>query len=163
MAYTAKILMKKVVCVGPQDTVAKACQVMKQKNIGSVFVGKPDKPQGIFTERDVARRVVAEGIDPVKTPVSSVMTKKLVTVEASEPLDKVFDCLAKGQFRHLPIMEASKIVGIVSLTDISYALREMYREEKFLQSFAENLPAAAEAAAPPDRAKDETPHPQAGV
>lgn len=141
MAQTAKALMRDVVCLTPKDTVSKAAKVMKEKNIGSVFIGKLPAPEGIFTERDVTRRVVAEGLDPAKTPVGSVMTRKLVTVDSSEPLDKVFDCLAKGQFRHLPVTEGGKVVGVLSLTDLVRVLGEMVREGKLLESIAEDLKA----------------------
>lgn len=136
MAHTADILKKSVVSISPKDSVAAAARVMKEKNIGSILVGDPATPSGIFTERDIARRVVADGLDPRKTPVSAVMTKKFVTVESHESLERVFACLAKGQFRHLPITEGGKVVGIMSLSDLAKVLGEMYRDEKFLESFA---------------------------
>ncbi|MBI3553070.1 MAG: CBS domain-containing protein [Elusimicrobia bacterium] len=148
MGYTAKVLMKDVVCVSPEATVTKAAEVMKKSNIGSVFVGDAAEPLGIFTERDIARRVVAEKLDPRKTAVSKVMTKKLVTVESSESLEKVFECLGKGEFRHLPITEGGKVVGIVSLTDLSRVLKEMYQDEKFLETFVGGAAAGAEGPAP---------------
>ena len=139
MTQTAKALMKDVVCVSPKDTVSKAAKIMKKANIGSVFVGEMAEPMGIFTERDVTRRVIAEGLDPAKTKVDSVMTKKLVSVDSSEPLEKVFECLAKGQFRHLPVTEGGKVVGILSLTDLVKVLGELTREGKYLESLAGEL------------------------
>lgn len=136
---TASLLKKSVVCVEPTATVAKAAQLMKKANIGSVFVGTAEKPLGIFTERDIARRVVAEGVDPGKTAVSEVMTKKLVTVDSHEPLEKIFECLAQGQFRHVPITEGGKVVGIVSLSDLAKILKELYQDDQFLKSFCDTL------------------------
>ena len=72
-------------------------------------------------------------------PVGAVMTRKLVTVEASQPLASVFQCLAKGQFRHLPITEGGKVVGIVSLTDLAKVLGELASDDKYLQSFADEI------------------------
>src|SRR5438874_548869 len=105
MPYTAKLLIRDVASVKPGETVESVAKLMKKLNIGSVIVGDKAKPQGIFTERDIARRVVAEGLDPAQTPVSAAMTKKLITVDASEPLDKVFEVLSDGKFRHLPITD----------------------------------------------------------
>ena len=139
MKRTAGQLMHSIICIDPKATVAKAAQAMKKSNIGSIFVGDKEKPLGIFTERDVTRRVIADGLDPKKTKVSDVMTKKLVTADASESLDKVFDCLAEGQFRHLPITENGKIVGIVSLTDLARVFRELYQDDQFLESFSDKI------------------------
>ncbi len=138
MPYTARLLIHDVVSVKPTATVVEAARIMKQSNIGAVIVseGGP-KPIGIFTERDVLRRVVAEGMDPKTTTVANVMTRTLVTVEASEPLDRVFEQLADGRFRHLPITEGGQVVGIVSLTDLAKVLRQVYREDKYIQYFAD--------------------------
>jgi CBS domain-containing protein len=137
MAYTAKLLIRDVTCVKAATTVAEAARLMAQANIGSVIVGTMAKPEGIFTERDVTRRVVAVGLDPAKTPVSSAMTKDMVTVDAAAPLDKVFERLADGRFRHLPITDKGQVVGIVSITDLAKVLQEVYREDKYLQYFAD--------------------------
>ena len=137
MAYTAKLLICDVASVRADQTVAEAAAYMAKANIGSVLVGSMAKPEGIFTERDICRRVVAKGLDAAKTPISAVMTKTLVTVEASAPLDQVFSKLADGRFRHLPITEGGKVVGIVSITDLAKVLQEVYREDKYLQYFAD--------------------------
>jgi CBS domain-containing protein len=138
VAYTARLLIHQVVTVKPSDTVSEATKVLKEANIGAVIVTEAGaKPLGIFTERDLVRRVVADGLDPSKTPVSAVMTKDVVSVDASEPLDKVFESLADGRFRHLPITENGAIVGIVSLTDLAKVLRLVYKEDKYIQYFAD--------------------------
>jgi len=137
MAYTAKLLIRDVVCIRPDQSVVEATQVMKDKNIGSLVVGTMARPEGIVSERDICRRVVAAGLDPAKTVVSSVMTRNPVTVDSSEPLDRVFERLCDGRFRHVPITEKGQVVGIVSLTDLARVLQEVYREDKYLQYFAD--------------------------
>ena len=137
MAYTAKLLIRDVVCVGPDATVTEAARVMTSKNIGAAVVGTMARPEGILSERDVCRRVVTEGKDPAKTLVKDVMTKKPVTVDAAEPLDKVFERLSDGRFRHIPITDKGEVVGIVSLTDLARVLQEVYRDDKYLQYFAD--------------------------
>ena len=62
-------------------------------------------------------------------------------VDAAAPLDKVFERLAQGRFRHLPITDGGKVVGIVSLSDLSKVLKEVYREDKYLQYFADVIAA----------------------
>lgn len=139
MADKAKVLMRDVMAVPAGTTAAEAARVMKKANIGSVFVGDKKKPDGIFTERDLARRVVAEGLDAKTTKVEEAMTRKLVTVDADEPLGHVFRCLAKGHFRHVPITSAGEVVGIVSLSDLAKILGEMAEDEKYLASFADEI------------------------
>lgn len=141
MAYTAKLLICDVLCVASGQTVAEAAKAMKKAGVGAVIAGTMAAPEGILTERDVLMRVVADGRDPAKTKVAEVMTKQLVTVEASAALDKVFERLAQGRFRHLPITEGGKIVGIVSLTDLAKVLQEVYREDRYLQYFADVIAA----------------------
>ena len=141
MAFTAKLLICDVVCVPSSQTVAEAAKVMKKANIGAVIVGSMGKPEGIITERDILMRVVAEGLEPAKTRVAEVMTKQLITVDAGAPLDKVFERLAQGSFRHLPITDSGKVVGIVSLSDLSKVLKEVYREDRYLQYFADVIAA----------------------
>ena len=141
MAYTAKLLICDVVCVTAKVTVSEAAKAMKKANVGAVIVGTMARPEGILTERDILMRVVAEGLDPLRTPVAEVMTKQLVTVDASASLDKVFERLAQGRFRHLPITEGEKVVGIVSLSDLAKVLKEVYREERYLQYFADVIAA----------------------
>jgi CBS domain-containing protein len=138
MAYTARLAIHEVVTVKPQEPVSSAAKTLKTANIGAVIVSEQgSKPLGIFTERDLCRRVIAEGLDPKTTAVEQVMTKDLVTVDASEPLDRVFELLADGRFRHLPITDQGQVVGVVSLTDLAKVLRLVYKEDKYIQYFAD--------------------------
>lgn len=136
---SAKGLMRGIICIPPDSFVSDAAKLMKKSNIGSVFVGSDNKPEGIFTERDLVRRVVAEGVDPFTTKVKDVMTKRMVTVKSEVPLSKVFEALAKGHFRHLPITEEGSIVGIVSITDLFNILKEIYKDDEFLKDFSKNI------------------------
>lgn len=136
MGRTANVLKKTVQAVSSQSTVLDAAKAMKKAKIGSLLVGDAAKPEGIITERDIARRVVADGLDPAKTRVSEIMSRKLVTLDAAEPIEKVFDCLAQGHFRHLPITENGRIVGIVSLTDLAKMLKQLAHEGRFLETFS---------------------------
>ena len=139
MAHTAKLLVRDVVTATKTDTVLDAARKMKKARIGCVAITEGRKLTGIFTERDLLNRVVAEGLDPAKTPVSQVMTANPVSVDAAQPLDRVFAALADRRFRHLPITDAGSLVGIVSLTDLATVLKEVYREDRYLQYFVDFL------------------------
>lgn len=139
MKYDASILTRPLVIAYPKDTVFEAAKTMTEKKVGSVVViDATGWPVGILTERDILRRVVAQNKDPQKTLVQEVMTEDPVMLESCEPLEVVFDHLGK-KFRHLPITEDGRVVGMVSLTDVAKILPKVFKEKKYLKEFAEAL------------------------
>lgn len=139
MPHTARLLVRDVITITGTETISEAARVMRDNRIGAVIVAESDRPVGIFTERDLLNKVVAEGVDPAKTPVSRFMTRNPVTVDASEPIDKVFATLAQGLFRHLPITDQGKLVGIISMTDIAGVLREVFLQDQYTQYLVDYL------------------------
>ncbi|TYC60799.1 CBS domain-containing protein [Zoogloea oleivorans] len=98
------------------DTSVRAAAVaMANQQVGAILV-VDDKGllTGLFTERDVLNRVVAKGLDPDKTPLSAVMTEKLLTATADKPLSHALHMMFEGGFRHVPVVENGKPVGMVS-------------------------------------------------
>ncbi len=98
------------------DTTVRAAAVaMANQQVGAIMV-VDDKGllTGLFTERDVLNRVVAKGLDPDKTPLSAVMTEKLLTATADKPLSHALHMMFEGGFRHVPVVENGKPVGMVS-------------------------------------------------
>lgn len=104
--------------VSPETSVAEAAAQMVQHNIGAIAVTAEGKLQGIFSERDVLKRVVAERRDPAATPVRDVMTTNPVTVAPTESLERCRTLMREGAFRHLPICDQGKLVGIISIRDL---------------------------------------------
>jgi len=107
-----------VFSIGREETVQTAAEFMTRKNIGAVSVMEGDRLVGIFSERDVIRRVVARKLDPAAVRVSDVMTRELVVGEASDTYD---DCLKKmksANCRHLPIVDGDRLLGVISLRDL---------------------------------------------
>ena len=135
MDYKAKLLQCDVVTVSPKETIQNVARLMRKKRIGSVIVTDGGKIVGVFTERDLANKIVPEGINAAKTAVSKHMTHDPQTVDREEPLDKVFELLSRRRFRHVPITDGGKPVGMVSLSDFAGVLREVFEEEKYLQYF----------------------------
>ena len=98
------------------DTTVRAAAVaMANQQVGAIMV-VDDKGllTGLFTERDVLNRVVAKGLDPDKTPLSAVMTEKLLTATPDKPLSHALHMMFEGGFRHVPVVENGKPVGMVS-------------------------------------------------
>jgi CBS domain-containing protein len=101
-------------------TVQAACRMMRDQRIGAVLVTAPDgRLTGLFTGRDAVARVVAEALDPAKTLLRSVMT---LEPEALQPRGHATDALRMmddGGYRHLPVVDGTKVVGIVSRGDFT--------------------------------------------
>ena len=99
-------------------TVHEAVQKMIDARIGSVLVVDGDALVGIFTERDVLVRVVGANRNPLKTPVSFVMTHDPVSVDSATTVQEVIEQHSGKEFRHLPVVDNGKLVGMVSMRDI---------------------------------------------
>ena len=111
-----------IALVAPTVTVRDAAEIMAERHIGALLVGDGDKMVGIFTERDVLTRVVARNLDPDTTALEAVMTKNPDTVRPDEmALNALARMRAKG-YRHLPVVEDDKLVGIVSIRDLYSAV-----------------------------------------
>lgn len=120
----------------PENTVYEAATMMVKANIGAVVVlDKQGRLTGIVTERDMTRRVVAKGLDPKQTKLADIMTKNPDTLS---PDDSAFDALELMQarnYRHLPVVEDGKCVGMVSVRDL-YAAAKSSLEENIKETEA---------------------------
>ena len=105
-------------------TVSEAVQEMNRRKIGSVLVMEGGVLVGIFTERDVLMRVVAADRDPKTTPVAHVMTRSPVTIHSSMTIEEVMDLHSGKHFRHLPVVENGRVIGMISVRDILRWLAE---------------------------------------
>lgn len=98
-------------------TVAQAARLMKEKRIGALLVLDEGRLAGIFTERDALFRVVAEGRDPARTHLSEVMTTNPRTITPDRPFGHALHLMHEGGFRHVPVMDHDRLVGVVSARD----------------------------------------------
>ncbi len=117
------VVSRGVVIANENDTASDLSKLMAQNNIGAVVIMKKEKLIGIVSERDIVRRVVAVGLNPDKLRVKDFMTKDVVTVDFKKGLDHIYRTLCQAKFRHLPIMNGNKLVGIASQRDVLYGLR----------------------------------------
>ena len=114
----------RVLSVDAEQTVIEAARLMTEFNIGAVPVLRDGALIGIFSERDLMRRVVAGGRSPAMTKVSEVMTSKPQTVSADDDIDECMHLMREAGFRHLPVMEGTKLMGLISLRDIMMRTRK---------------------------------------
>ena len=110
-------MTSEVVTVGPEEPVEAAIRAMLDHDIGAVVVARDGEPLGLFTERDVTRRVL-DGEDLLKRPVSEVMSAPAVTVAADTEVVEIFKLMNDRRIRRLPIVEDGKLVGIVTERDL---------------------------------------------
>lgn len=110
-------------------TVAEAVKEMNTQKVGSVLVMDGTKLAGIFTERDVLRRIVGANVDPLTTPITKVMTADVLTVASTATVQQVMDIFAEKRCRHLPVMDAGKLVGLISIGDVSRWVANAHRAE----------------------------------
>lgn len=126
-----------VTSVPPTATVSDAVHLMNHFRIGAVVVTSPQRTLlGIFTERDVLNRVVACDIDPKSVKVRSFMTTELITVTPSTSIEEAMQIFMERRVRHLPVLEQSVVVGMVSIGDINrHLLLEHAEEARHLREY----------------------------
>ena len=110
-------------------TVAEAVREMNHHKIGSVLVMEGETLAGIFTERDVMTRVIAAEIDPKTTPITQVMSAKVLTIEPDTTVQQVMDIFAERRCRHLPVTSGGKLLGLISIGDVSRWVANAHRAE----------------------------------
>jgi CBS domain-containing protein len=105
---------RKLVVAAPQTKVVEAARLMKEGKVGAVLVVEKEQLVGIFTERDAVCRVMAPGLDPASTALSEVMTRELKTVAPDETFGYALLLMFENGFRHAPVVDHGRPVGVVS-------------------------------------------------
>lgn len=114
--------------VSPDAMAYEALELMARQNIGAVIVLDGDRLTGIFTERDYARKVVLHGRSSRETPVGELMTKKIFYVKPDASVEECLHLMTAHDIRHLPVMEGTKLVGVVSIGDV---VKTILRDREF--------------------------------
>jgi CBS domain-containing protein len=121
MPSVRDILQRKgpeVVTLGPDRTVLEAAQLMNARGIGAVLILERGELKGIFTERDIMRRVVAEERSPARTLIGDVMTTALVTARVETRMEECAALMTGRRIRHLPVLGPEGLVGVVTIGDL---------------------------------------------
>jgi len=108
--------------VSPGDTVYDALRLMADKNIGAVLVRSDQRIDGIFSERDYARKVILLGKTSRETLVSEVMTMEVVSVEPDFTAEQCMALMTTNRIRHLPVLEQGRLIGVISIGDVVRAV-----------------------------------------
>jgi CBS domain-containing protein len=123
MATVREVMSGALITVDASTTVAEAATIMGEKHVGSALVCDGDSLKGIFTERDIVR-ALAEQFDAAGHPVSHWMTRNPQSIGPDAPVTEALDRMLSGGFRHLPVIEDEKLIGLVSMRDLSRATAE---------------------------------------
>ncbi len=135
----SKILQSKgsadVVTIRPDLKVGEAARILSENRIGSLVVStEGDTAEGILSERDIVRELGRRGPTCLDDSVADMMTSKLVTADKSQKSDEVLAIMTQGRFRHMPVLEDGKLIGIVTLGDVvKYRLNEVTAENEALE------------------------------
>ena len=126
-----------VVSIEPTSTLAEAAKLLAERRIGAVLVlGIEGRVAGILSERDIVRALAWRGSAVLEERVDAVMTRKVITCGEGDTVAQVMEQMTGGKFRHLPVVEQGKLIGIVSIGDIvKFRLHEIESESNALREY----------------------------
>jgi len=104
--------------VEERDTVAEVARRMADLHIGAILVFNGDQLRGVFSERDIMKRVVVERLDPDRTPVKDVMSTAVATIDEIATLEEAMELMQSHNCRHLPVTRGSRVVAFLSMRDL---------------------------------------------
>lgn len=104
--------------VSPDATVYEAVEMMAERNVGAVLVMKDDQLVGLFSERDYTRKVMLRGKKSRETQVAEIMSTHLTVIPPTEPVERCLRLMTEKRFRHLPVVDGEKVIGVISIGDL---------------------------------------------
>lgn len=128
---------REVVTIEPGASLADAARLLAEKRIGAALIlGADRRIVGIISERDIVQALAARGAAALHEPVSRTMTRKVETCNESETICNIMEHMTNGKFRHMPVVDQGRLVGIVSIGDVvKHRLQEMERESASLRDY----------------------------
>jgi len=127
MDFIKQLATRNLITIQYNSTIQEAARVMRDKKIGSLLVEKDGDIIGIFSETDVVRRAVANGLDAKKVTIESLITSPIISLDINSEAEEVNDLMRDKGIRHLPLTEKGKIVGIISVRDLLRFFRVYYK------------------------------------
>jgi CBS domain-containing protein len=126
-----------VATIAPSATLAEATKILADRKIGALVVtGAAGRITGIISERDIVRAFAEHGAAALQFPLSEVMTRKVVTCTPADTVAVLMEHMTAGKFRHLPVMEDGRLVGIISIGDVvKYRLTELEFEHGAMRDY----------------------------
>jgi len=126
-----------VVTIAPTATLNAAVQLLAERRIGAIVVTGPDnRVAGILSERDIVRTLAARGPAALDENVAAVMTRKVTTCTEADTVAVIMESMTEGKFRHLPVVEQGRLVGVISIGDVvKFRVEEIEGETNALREY----------------------------
>src|SRR5262245_9658391 len=126
-----------VTTIEPNATLESAIAILTQRRIGALVVLGPERRViGILSERDIVRALAEQGAAVLQAPLAQVMTRKVSTCNESDTVSAIMEQMTAGKFRHVPVVDQERLIGIVSIGDVvKHRLGEMEREQEALRDY----------------------------
>ncbi|WP_415283748.1 cyclic nucleotide-binding/CBS domain-containing protein [Candidatus Nitrososphaera sp. FF02] len=122
-AVVRDIMTKEIVTIDADRYALEAAKMMTEKGISSLFVVRDGNPVGIVSERDFIKKICAKELDVAKVKAGEIMSKILTTATPDTPIEVAVQRMVNHKIRRLPIMDAGRVVGIITVTDLAKHLR----------------------------------------
>ena len=127
---------RQVFSIGPDATISQAAKLLADRRIGSVLVMTDEHLEGVLSERDIVRALSERGAAVLDEPVRDIMTTKVMTCRWTDTVSLIMEKMTDGKFRHLPVVEERRVVGIISIGDVvKHRLREYENEQEALRDY----------------------------
>jgi CBS domain-containing protein len=125
-----------IMSVEPDAKLSTAIKLLGEKRIGAVLVMNQGRIEGILSERDIVRVLGGRGAAVMEEPVSNVMTRKVVSCKETDTVAEIMEMMTTGKFRHLPVVENGRVVGLISIGDVvKWRVREYETEQEALRDY----------------------------
>ena len=125
-----------ILSVESEARLSAAVKLLGERKIGAVLVMGEGRLDGILSERDIVRVLGERGAKVLDEPVSASMTRRVVSCRESDTVSGIMEMMTLGKFRHLPVLEEGKVVGLISIGDIvKWRVREFEFEQEALQNY----------------------------
>ena len=130
--------------VTPESTVLEAIQMMADKNVGALLVTKEGRLLGVLSERDYTRKIVLKGRSSKDTPVRDILSGHVVSATPDHTVDECLRLMTEHRIRHLPVMDGTKILGVISIGDlVNFIISAQSSTIQQLETYITGYPSSA--------------------
>jgi CBS domain-containing protein len=127
---------RQIQSIEPDARLAAAVKILGERKIGAVLVMSKGRIEGILSERDIVRVLAERGAAVLDEPVSAVMTHKVISCRQTDTVSAIMEMMTTGKFRHLPVVDGDRVVGLISIGDIvKWRVREYEAEQEALREY----------------------------
>jgi CBS domain-containing protein len=125
-----------ILSVEPEAQLSAAVKILGERKIGAVLIMNRGRIEGILSERDIVRVLAERGAAVLDEPVTNVMTRKVVSCRQNDTVAAIMEIMTLGKFRHLPVLEGERVVGLISIGDIvKWRVQEYENEQEALRQY----------------------------